>query len=270
MSSARRLPDRDRLSVLIATILLAYAAARLVDIPPRQIGVQLPGFFLDLQINTPTFISFLLAGLMGSGTHWLLRTHPLFDQRASLGHSLLPALTALVFSVPLSIVPLGPVWWLVFTFAGLTLLAVLVAEFIAVDPEDLRQPPAASFLIAVSFGLFLVLCVSLRAQNPRLFLLLPPILAAAGLIALRTLQLRLHGEWFPIHAAGIALAAGQLAAALHYLPVDASLFGLFVVGPAYSLTTLVGNLHRRQAVAQIVTEPLFVLLAVVGIALWVR
>ncbi len=270
MSSVRRLPNPDRLSVLIATILLAYTAARLVDIPGREFGVQLPGFFLAIQINTSTFIGFLLAGLMGSGTYWLLRTHPLFDERASLGHALLPALTALVFSVPLSILPIGPLWWVVFAAAGLTLLMVLVAEFITIDPDDLRQPTAASFLVAVSFSLFLILCVSLRSLNLRLFLLLPPILAAAGLIALRTLQLRLHGEWFPVHAAAVALTAGQLAAALHYFPVDASLFGLYVVGPAYALTTLIGNLYRQRALALVVYEPAVILLALVGIALWVR
>jgi hypothetical protein len=92
----RHLPDPERLSILAATILLAYALARFIDLPGREIAVQLPGIYLSIQINIKTIVALLVAGLTATGADWLLRDHPAIGKARSFEHWLLPALTAWV------------------------------------------------------------------------------------------------------------------------------------------------------------------------------
>lgn len=265
-----QLPDLDRLSVLVATILLALAGARFINLPGRDLGVQLPGLYLGLQINTNTAIALLVAGLTASGTYWLLESHPAFDPRRVAEAMLLPALTAMVTGVVLNNLPPAPIWWLVFSGGGMILVLVLIAEYIAVDAEDARQPLAGGLLIAISFALFLTLAISLRTIEIRLLFLLPSIAIAAGLVALRAIRLRVQGQWWLPQTTAVALLAAQLAAAFHYLPLSPPVFGLFLLGPTYAMTILVINLVRGSGLSQAIAEPLVVLLIVIGLAVWVR
>ncbi len=270
MASARRLPNVDRLNVLIATILLAYISSRFINLPARDLGVQLPGFYLGLQLNTNTVIGLLVAGLAGSGTHWLIRDHQSFQAGSAHHHLILPALTALVIGVPLNNLPFGPLWWSVFILGGLLLSAVLTAEYITIDPEDIRQPAAAGVLTALSFALYLVLSISLRALDVRLLVLLPPLILAGGLVCLRTLHLRLHGRWLFAQALGVALILGQVAAALHYLPVAPIAFGLYLLGLAYGLTVFFSNLAQRLDLIPAASEPVLALVLSIVFALWAQ
>jgi hypothetical protein len=149
-------------------------------------------------------------------------------------------------------------------------MLVLLAEYIVVDPEDVRHPPAAAGLTAVSFALYLALAVALRFGGVRLFLVLPALTLAAGLVSLRALHLRLHGRWAFIPAGVIALIVGQLAAGLYYWPLTPVAYGLALLGPAYALTSLIGALEEGEPLSQALVEPGIVLVLVWGAAVWIR
>jgi hypothetical protein len=270
VSRPRNLPDANRLSVLAATILLAYALARFVDLPVRELSLQLPGVYLSVEINMRTFVALLVAGLTATGADWLLRDHPAMQSRKStLEHWLLPALTAWVIGLPLFQLPPGLLWWTGFALGGALLVIVLLAEYIAVDPEDVRHPVAAAGLTAVSFALFLALAISLRFGEIRLFLELPALVLAVGLVSLRSLHLRLHGQWAWVQALAIALVLGQFTAALHYWPLSPVSFGLALLGPAYSLTSLVGAITEGEPLQRALVEPSVVLVLLWGAAAWI-
>ena len=263
------LPDIDRLSTLAASILMAYALARLIDLPGREVAIQLPGIYLSIHLNVLTFVALLVAGLTATGANWLLQEHPALGKQSTMEHWFLPALTALVIGLPLSQLPLSPIWWVGFVMGGILLILVLVAEYIAIDPEDVRHAPAAAGLTAVSFALYLVLATALRFAGLRLFLTLPPLILAGGLVSLRTLRLRFHGRWAYPQAGIITLITAQIAAALHYWPLSPVSFGLALLGPAYSLTSLIGNLIEGEPLQRAIVEPLVVLFIVWGIAFWI-
>lgn len=266
----RNLPDADRLSVLAATILLSYALARFINLPPRDLALQLPGVYLTVQVNVRTIVAFLVAGLTASGADWLIRQHPAAGHKSTVEHWLLPGLTAWVIGIPLFQIPLRPLWWAGFALAGVTLMLVLLAEYIVVDPDDSRQPVAAAGLTAVSFALFLTLAIALRFSGSRLFLVLPALTLAAGLVSLRTLHLRLHGRWAFVQSSLIALLCGQIAAGLYYWPLSPVAFGLAVLGPTYALTSLIANLAEDETLEQALVEPGIVLAIVWGTALWIH
>ncbi len=270
MLKSRYLPDADRLSVLAATILLAYTLSRFIDLPGSDVGFQLPGIYVSLHLSIRTLVYFLVAGLVASGADWLLRDHPALKDQSTFQHWLLPALTAWVIGIPLSQLPMGILWWSVFAIGGALLVLVLVAEYIVVDPNDVRRTPAAAGLTAVSYALFLILGTVLRSAGLRLYLILPAMAISAGLVAIRTLQFSLHGEWRIIEAGVVTLIIAQVVAALHYWPLSPISFGLAVLGPAYALTTLISSLSEGEPLRQAVLGPGVVLLGAWGAAAWLR
>jgi hypothetical protein len=263
------LPDADRLSILSAAILLAYAASRFVDIPGVDLGMQLPGFYLDIEINIHTVVALMVAGLTAAGADLLLRDHPALGEKRTVEHWLLPALTSWTLGIPLNQLPVGPQWMMSFAVGGALLMLVLVAEYIAVDPADERYPLASAALTAFSYALFLILAISLDSSGLRLYLILPALVMAAGLVSLRTLHLRLNGQWLYLPTFVIIIILAGITAALHYWPLSPITYGLLILGPAYSLTSLIGALCEGQRLRKAIVEPGIVLLVVCGTAIWI-
>jgi hypothetical protein len=267
---SRNLPDANRLSVLAAMILLAYTLARFVASPSRELVVQLPGLFISIPINLRTAVAFLAAGLTASGADWLFRDHPTFQSQTTVQHWILPALSAWVIGIPLFQLPMGIVWWIVFAIGGALLMLVLIAEYISIDPNDVRYAFSTAMLTAVAFVLYLILAIVLRSAGLRLFWTLPALMLAAWVVSLRTFLLWLHGQWKLVEAGMVALIIGQIAAALHYWPLSPISFGLAVLGPAYALTSLITNLAEGEPLRQALVEPVLVLGVVWVGALWMR
>lgn len=251
----RYLPDTNRMSVLTAMILLAYAVTPFITIPARAIQLQLPGIFLSFSLNFTTLTSLFAAALAGVGADWLLRSHPSFERRRNSRYWLLPTLTAWVIGVPLQSLQVGPQWWAVFGLGGLLLALVFAAEYIVLEPADLRHVPAAVGLTAVALALFLTLAIAVRAAGPRLYLELPAILGAIFLVTLRSLYLRLGSGWHWEWSAGVTLVTGQVAVGLHYWPISPLQYGLILLGVVYALTSIAGSLEEGRTWESLWVEP---------------
>lgn len=244
LAERRHFPDANRLSVLLAAVLLSYALAQLIA--REQYAVDFSLFNVDFSFTfEPTSLAiWLAAGLTASGVDWLLRGHPQYDGRSTLQHWILPTLTALVLGIPLYNMPLGPLWWLSFGFGGILLLLVLTAEYIALDSSDVRHPVASAGLTALSFALFVILASTLSYSGMRLVVLALAIFPAAGLVSLRAVHLQ-SGNWDILWAFTSAFILTQLAAAFHYWPLEPVQYALALLGPLYALTGLAINLHEQ-------------------------
>lgn len=271
MEEHQHLPDVNRLSVLTATVMLAYALTPYLNAASRSFVFRLPVIQFPVVINFDTLVSFVVALMAVIGTGWLLESHPhATGKRPVIRHGLIPGLTAWVIGVPLINLEVGLQWWAVFAFGGLLLMMVLVWEYIVYDPNDIRRAPAAVGLTAVSFALFLVLVVALRAAGTRLYLLLPTLLAAIGLTSMRTLFLRLDGRWCWAWSLGIAAAVSQFAVALHYLPLTSLQYGLLLTAPAYALTSLAANREEQRSGVSAWVEPVIMLLILWLLAITIK
>lgn len=255
-------PNRQRLSILLAAILLAFVIARFVQLPGIPISIGFLGILLSLEININSFIAVIVAGITASGTDWLIRDHPRLDNKPTGKHLVLPGLTAWIFSFPLSFLTDNSLWWAGFVAAGVVLLVVIVAEYVAADPEDIRQPIASAGLIALSFMIFLVFVVSLRSIGLRLFFMLPAVGFSTGLVSLRAINLRLHTGWLLPETAVIVLVATQTSAALHYLPVSPISFGLILLGLVYALIIFVVNYAQAALMKLAILESVYILATV--------
>lgn len=270
MTEKRYLPDPARVSILTAIVLLAFALTRLVSAPPLQYTIPLAGVYVSLSLNLNTMIVLLAAGLTAAGMDWLLRTHPSLEKGETREHWLLPTLTVLVIGVVLYTLPQTTIWWLGFGLGAAILLLVFFAEFVAVDPIDSRYPFATAVLTVLAFIIFLILAVALKATNVRLFLLAPALFVGGGLVALRTLHLRLNERWELTWAIGIGLVTIQLGAALYYMPLTPVRFGLGLLGPVYALTSLAVSLAEGIPPRQAILEPAVMLVLLCGLMIWFR
>ena len=273
------LPNTDRLSVVAASILLAYSLLPFVTLPGQTLNLSFLGVRFSFGANFSTVIALLSGAMAAAGTSWLLRAHPRLAATGAAGagagrgmiqHVLLPALTAWVLVVPLNSLKVGAAWWAVFGFGGLLLVLVLAAEYIAVDPADTRYGLAMVGLTAVAYALFLILTIALAARGTRLYILLPGLGGGLFLMALRTLHLRLSGRWCTAWALAIALAVVQAAAALHYWPLSPLRFGLVILGLAYALTSLAGAIEEGRSWRTLWIEPVSMLAVLWGLAAGVR
>lgn len=270
MNEQRYLPDADRVGMLTATVLLAFALRHLVQAPEFNLEIQLPGFFFLLPLNLSAAMSLLTAGLTATGMDWLLRGHPSLGRRPTYQWWLLPTLTTFVIGVPLSLLPPGAIWSVGFLIAGAFLFFVFVAEYIVVDPGAPYYAISMAGLTAVSYTLFFILAVALRYGGGRLYILAPALFLAAALASLRILHLRLSGRWEYAWSLGIAFVCVQIAAGLHYWPLSPIQFGLMLVGTLYGLTSLAVNLGEDQPARRAVLEPAIVVGLCWGLAVFIQ
>ncbi len=269
-ANERYLPDPNRVGVLAAAVLLTYALTRLVSTPGLTLAIQLPGFYLSYPLTLGTAMTVMAAGLTASGMDWLLHGHPALRGKSTLEHWLLPTLTAFIIGVLLDNLPAGPVWWASFAVGGGLLIIVFLAEYVAVDPGAPTYALAAAGLIALSYTLFLLFVIALQISGARLFLSLPAISIAAGLVTLRTLHLRLGGRWDFSWAVGVSIISAQLAAGLHYWPLTPLQSGLILLGPLYGLTALAYSLSQDVPLRSAFAEPAIILGGLWAAAVFLR
>lgn len=252
----------------MAVILLAYSISPFIKIPNRELNMQLPGFLFLLRVDYSGLVSILSAGLGATGMAWLLQTRSdeLKDGK-ELEHLLLPALTAWAIGVPLGALEINLQWWAVFIFGGILLAAVFLSEFIVINLEDKRSGLAIIGLSAVSYVVYLILCVALRGAAVRLYLTLPVYFITAGVINWRVLKLRQKGNNRMHWSFVTALVITQVAIGLHYLPVKPIQFGMIMTGLCYSITVFAIAFDKKTDFKKSWMEALLLLTLFLGVAL---
>jgi hypothetical protein len=255
MNDQRNLPSIDSLSIVTAMVLLSYSVTAFIQLPERALELQLPGFLFVIRLNIYTIVSVLVALLAAAGSEWIISKHPRLGDQRHWYHWIIPALTAMVIAVPLNALVVSTAWWVIFGMGGVLLLAVLIAEYVSVDPENHNYQLAVITLTVVFMSLFLILAIAVRGAELRLYVVLSTLVPAVALLAARIIHLRLSGQWRLPWAGGISLIMGQLIAALFYLPVTPIQFGLILLAALYGLITLAGNIEEGHSAQRMWLEP---------------
>jgi len=264
------MPDLNRIGLLTSTVLLVLALARLMPTQGFSLEVRFPVLPFAVTLNITTLMSLLTAGLAATGMDWLLRGHPSLKGRFTFQWWFLPTLTTFVISVPLSILPNGPSWWIGFIISGVFIFFVFLAEYVVVDHDAPYYTLSVAGLTAISYALFFVLSIVLSSSGVRLFILLPSLFIASTLASLRILHLWMGGKWEFAWALGIGFACIQLAAGLHYWPLTPVQFGLLLIGPLYGLINLAINIGESISLRNAALQPSIVAALCWGLAIFIR
>jgi len=259
MRSNQYMPDTNRLSVLLSVILLTYACLPYIKIPESSFNLSIFNVYIEYSFNISMLVYFILSIFSAIGTDWLISDHPSKKRKQMYQHWLLPALTAWVIGFPLSTIQVGLEWWAIFAFGAILLTLVFISEYIAVDFKDQNFNIAAIGLTSVSLAMYLILIISIRNLDPRLYIIFPAITLPLFLISLRTFYLYSRGKTKISWAIAITIIIGQFIAGLHYLPLSARSFGIIAVAPSYALIRISVALENQQKKKLVFIEPIIVM-----------
>lgn len=270
------LPDRDRMSVLVGTIVLGFALTRLIELPDRFVGAVVLGSPLGIEISTTTVMLALITALAATGMESLARSHPSAASGTRIGrfalgsllHAIQPALAALLLGLQLSQIQPPTAWWLGLAAVALLIALIFAAEYLAVDPT-LRQGAMGLTLSALNILLALASFIAIYATRGRSLLTATAAALVSGLLALRLLW----GSGQPlrqalVYAGVIGLALGQCLWALNYWRATPLLAGLLLVLIYYAMTGIVQQYERGVLNRRVLAE--FGLVALAGLVIILR
>jgi hypothetical protein len=253
------LPQSKKLSIVSASILICYSVLPFIQVTAREVPLSLAGIAIPLRINFYNLISLIAAALAAAGTDWMLRDHPKIANHATLPHLILPAMAAGALGTPLGLLETGLEWWIILAFGSLLIFLIMIAEYISLDKNDARYPLALMVLTAVSYGVFFLLCIVLRATNSRLYLLLLALPLFFAFLCLRILSFRLGGKWRFEWTAVITLIMAQFLIAFYYWPLTPIRYALALLGPAYALIGITASLEEEPSLRKVFFEPFLML-----------
>lgn len=241
-----------KLSTLAALVLLAYCLVRVVPLPSTSLTPTLFGISIRLDLSANALLLLLASSLAVAGTDWIIRLHPQASARhPSFEHWIIPGLAALALGGIVIRLPNGAAFWIGLALSALFLVAVVQAEFIALDRADPRFEWAAISLRALAWLLLLGALFAIRISAPRAILSLPLVWITVTLIAWRLLRLDESAAPAGLDAFLVGLAAWQVDWGLHYWPLTPLRQSLLIVLLAYTLIHLVlafrqGRLQRSR------------------------
>jgi len=242
MAPTRHLPHPDRLSVITAVIILAYALTRVLDLPSRAVHTTLFGSDLGFELNGRVLMLVLVAALISAGSDTLVRSHPRLatqSNRSTVIHWILPGASALVLGAALNLIPNGLLWWLGLALSALVLITVLIAEYVTVDRDDPAWELAALGLTALAYSLALVLFALLRSVSARAVIAATIGALVAGGLALRLFELKaVPIGRATLYATVVAVVSAESIWALSYWRITASSAGLLAMIPFYLVVGL--------------------------------
>lgn len=229
-----------KLSTLASLVLLAYCLVRVVPLPSTSVTPTLLGITIRLDLNATALLLILAASLAVAGTDWIIRSHPrAADLRPSFEHWIIPGLAALALGGIVIRLPYGAWFWVGLALSALLLVAVVQAEFIALDREDPRFDWAAISLRALAWLLLLGALFAIRISAPRAILSLPLVFAAVTFVTWRLLRLDEPAASAWVDAVLVGMAASQADWGLHYWPFTPVRHALLIGLLAYVLVNLI-------------------------------
>lgn len=236
-----------KLSTLAALVLLAYCLVRVVPLPSASLTPTLLGVTVRVDLNATALLLILAASLAVAGTDWIIRSHPrAAGLQPSFEHWIIPGLAALALGGIVIRLPYGIWFWVGLALSAGLLVAVVQAEFIALDREDPRFEWAAISLRALAWLLLLGALFGIRVGGPRAILSLPLVFAGVTCVTWRLLRLDEPAASAWLDAVLVGMAAAQVDWGLHYWPVTPIRQALLIGLLAYGLVNLILAFRQRR------------------------
>lgn len=289
---------RDRASVLIWVVLMALAAQRFLELPPRTWQTELLGSPVDITITTNTILGVLLAALVASGVEAVVRVHPqllgvpapadgLSTIAAGLPRSVRPLRSAralrpaiharwMYWGLPIAVVvvavlllPFAPsavYWALGLAATGITLGLSLAGLYYTIDPFQPGYRRARLGMNALTYAVALLLFLVVYRTRVRSIISATEIWLVSGLLALELLR----GTGRPtvlvaLYAAIVGLVLGQATWVLNYWRLHSLTGGLVLLVLFYNAVGLAQHALQGHIRRRILVEYALITLAALGL-----
>lgn len=263
--------DRNRLSVLIATLLLGSVLFRFIELPEHVVELHPLGSPLGIRVTGTWVLTALMVGLVCTGTNVVLHDHP--GLRKSLGKPvyvtwILPSIMAGLAAYLLANLKAWPVWVAGLIVVGISMTLVIAAEYAAISPDDPAYPAARLSLNVLAYLLAFVLFAVVYHSRGRSLVTASLMLLTATLLAIDLLSAAdAPFRRVVLFSSIIGLIIGESTWAINYWQIDSWAAGLLLLLVFYVATNLAHQYLLERLSWSVVAEFAVVTLLVVVIIL---
>ncbi|MDY7077544.1 MAG: hypothetical protein SXV54_11545 [Chloroflexota bacterium] len=225
--------DRNRLSVLVAVLLLGSVLFRFIELPEQTWNLQPLGSPLEIRITGTWLLTTLMVSLVCTGTNLILHDHPRLAERTGRPIYvawILPGVMAGLSAYLLAHIQAWPLWIGGLLLVGVCISLVVSAEYTAVFPEDSGYPMTRLTLNVLAYLLAFTLFAIIYQTRTRSIVTATLMLLTAAVLALDLLSVADAEFQRVILFAGIVgLIVGESTWALNYWQISAWAGGLFLL-----------------------------------------
>ncbi len=225
--------DRDRLSVLMAVLLMGCVLFRFIELPEPVWNLQPLGSPLDIHVTGTWLLIVLMVGLTCTGISLILHDHPHTEEHSGRPvyiSWILPGLLAGLLVYLLARVPSWPVWIGGLILAGISISLTISAEYTAVSPDTPGYPTARLALNVLAYLLVFIFFAIVYHTRSRSLVTATLTMFTAMLLALDLLSVAdVPLRRVLLFAGIVGLIVGESTWALNYWQISAWVGGLFLL-----------------------------------------
>jgi len=225
--------DRNRLSVLIAVLLLGSVLFRFIELPEHVWKLRPLGSPLEIHVTGAWLLIAVMVGLVCTGTNLILHGHPHLEEsleRPVYIAWILPGVVAGLSAYVLAGTPAWPVWVGALLLVGIGISLVVSAEYSVISPNAPGYPTARLALNMLAYLLAFVLFTIIYHTRTRSLVTATLAMLTAALLALDLLSVAdvPLGRVLPF-AGVVGIIVGESTWAMNYWQVSAWTGGLFLL-----------------------------------------
>lgn len=254
--------DRDRLSVLLAVLILGNVLFQFIDLPGHVYRLHVLGSPLEIHSSGTLLLMTLMIGLACTGTSVILHDHPLLiehPERSVAISWILPGLLAGLSAYLLSLAPTLPIWLGGLVAFGISIALTVSAEYAAAHPNAPRYATARLGLNTLAYLLAFVLFVIIYESRTRSLVTATLTMVTAAVLGIDLLSVGHVQPGRALPFAGIVgLIIGESTWALNYWRISAWVGGLLLLLIFYVST----NVAHQHLLDRLSTSTLFEFAAV--------
>lgn len=225
--------DPNRLSVLVAVLLLGSVLLRFIELPEHVWKLEPLGSPLEIHVTGTWLLVTLMVGLVCTGTNLILHDHPHLREhtgRPIYVSWILPGLLAGLLAYLLARAPTWPLWVGGLILVGVGISLAVSAEYTAVSPDSPGYPMARLGLNVLAYLLAFTLFAIIYNTRSRSLVTATLTLFTGTLLALDLLSVAdVEFRRVLLFAGIVGLITGESTWALNYWQISAWAGGLFLL-----------------------------------------
>jgi hypothetical protein len=225
--------DPDRLSVLVAVLLLGSVLLRFIELPEHVWELEPLGSPLEIHVTGTWLLVTLMVGLVCTGTNLILHDHPHLREhtgRPIYVSWILPGVLAGLLAYLLARAPTWPLWVGGLILVGVGISLAVSAEYTAVSPDAPGYPLARLGLNVLAYLLAFTLFAIIYNTRSRSLVTATLTLFTGTLLALDLLSVAdVQFRRVLLFAGIVGLITGESTWALNYWQISAWAGGLFLL-----------------------------------------
>lgn len=238
-------------STLTGIVVMIFILASLTNKELFRINLNFFGFSLTTDLESVEILIFLAAVFVNIGMYRAIHIYlPETTERIAL-HLFLPFAVTLTIGFTLRSFGSRGSWPLVIITAVLLYL-VMHFEFISCDPASALRPISIIVLDSLSYSVFLLFMIALRANVSRLIITLPAAFVLCVVVSLKIYSFHIINSSIILLAfvTGIVIVFAEVG--LHYFPINIISYGALIFIWYYTFTGFVISADRNEPVGLLV------------------